>query len=51
MYIQGVLFVRLFINFACELIWSVLVIQKGFQYITLWSKAVSGIDIIYGVVA
>ena len=33
MYVCGVLFV-LFIDFACELLWNVLVIQKGFLYIT-----------------
>ena len=34
MYICGVLFVCLFIDFACKLIWNVLVNQKGFLYIT-----------------
>ena len=34
MYVFGVLFICLFIDFAGELIWSVLVNQKRFQYIT-----------------
>ena len=33
MYICGVLFVCLFIVFACELVWNVLVNQKGFLYL------------------
>ena len=33
-YVPGVLFVCLFIDFACELVWNVLVNQKGFLYIT-----------------
>ena len=35
MYVCGVLFVCLFIDFTCELIWNVLVNRKGFLYITL----------------
>ena len=34
MYVCGVLFVCLFIGFACKLIWNVLVNQKEFLYIT-----------------
>ena len=34
MYVCGVLFVSLFIVFACVLVWNVLVNQNGFLYIT-----------------
>ena len=34
MYVCGILFVCLFIVFACESVWNVLVNQKGFLYIT-----------------
>ena len=34
MYICGVLFICLFIVFACELVWNVLINQKGFLYIS-----------------
>ena len=33
MYVCGVLFFCLFIDFACELVWNVLVNQTGFFYI------------------
>ena len=35
MYICSVLLVCLFIVFVCELVWNVLVNQKGFLYITI----------------
>ena len=34
MYICGILFVCLFIDFACKLVWNVFVNQKRFPYIT-----------------
>ena len=34
MYVRGVLFFCLFIYFTCESVWSILVNQKGFLYIT-----------------
>ncbi len=34
MYVRGILFVRLFIDFARELIMIVIINQKGFLYIT-----------------
>ena len=37
MYVRGVLFVCLFIIFASELVWNVLVNQKGFLNITIIS--------------
>ena len=42
-YVCGVLFVCLFIDFACELIWDVFVNQKGFLCITstLWLRKAS----------
>ena len=40
MYVRGVLFVCLFIVFASELVWNVLVNQKGFLHITDWSTHV-----------